>query len=137
MKIGKVTFFKWTLFLVLSPWLLVVFTKIDRRSMEYLSFVLSILVSYLVIFLGFSQIFHFKENELVIWYFNPFKKNVSIPYKSITNVEIFRGLSLFVINVFHFKTTTGEIIINNNVFSMHELKKIKEYFASIDIECEI
>ena len=105
--------------------------------MDYLIIFLFTFLFYLVILFGFSQIFHFKENELVIWYFNPFKKNVSISYKSITNVEIFRGLSLFVINVFHFKTTTGEIIINNNVFSMHELKKIKEYFASIDIECEI
>jgi len=137
MRIGKISFLIITLYFILSPFLFLIFPKISRDSMDYLIIFLFTFLFYLVILFGFSQIFHFKENELVIWYFNPFKKNVSISYKSITNVEIFRGLSLFVINVFHFKTTTGEIIINNNVFSMHELKKIKEYFASIDIECEI
>ena len=137
MKVGKITFLKWTLFLMLSPWIFLVLPNLDSSSRGYLSFALFILLPYIVILFGFSQIFHFKESELVIWYFNPLKKNIHIPYKSITNVEIFRGLSSMVINAFYFKTATGEIIINNNVFSMCELKRIKKYFESKNIECEI
>lgn len=137
MKIGKISILKTTFIFVLIPFIFLEFPKINRDSIEYLIILLFCLFFYFVLLFGFGQVFYFKENELVVWFFNPFKKSIVISYDSINRVEIFRYMPSFVINVFHFKTSKGEIIVNNNIFSKYELKRIKKYFSSINVDCEI
>lgn len=136
MKIGNVSFLSTTLVFTFGL-VMPTGSRTPRDSSDFLFFLITVILFNLILIFGFGQVFHFKKEKLIVWYFNPFKKSIQIPYESIKKVEIFRGVSSMIINYFRFKTITGEIIINNNIFFGWELKKIKKHFEKLNIDCEL